>query len=161
MGQPRPPLIKWALKSKLKIEPIYFSGGLNLRSSRNQKSAEKWFIATTMIGGRQAKVAGNGESEVFASCSFSSLGLHPTLCEQLKGRCSLPLLPLSKWARKSVQNSVFVRSNREAWIRGSHEGAGADDSCCSLRQTRVIIHVHWLVVFLMLSQCCCLFILRV
>ncbi|XP_075512884.1 DEAD-box ATP-dependent RNA helicase 17 isoform X3 [Primulina tabacum] len=39
-----------------------------------------------MIGGRKVKVATNGESEVFASCSFSSLGLHPTLCEQLKER---------------------------------------------------------------------------
>jgi hypothetical protein len=25
------------------------------------------------------------ESEIFASCSFSSLGLHPTLCDQLRG----------------------------------------------------------------------------
>ncbi|XP_073016348.1 DEAD-box ATP-dependent RNA helicase 17 isoform X1 [Primulina eburnea] len=39
-----------------------------------------------MIGGRKVQVATNGESEVFASCSFSSLGLHPTLCEQLKER---------------------------------------------------------------------------
>lgn len=28
----------------------------------------------------------NGESEIFASCSFSSLGLHPTLCDQLRER---------------------------------------------------------------------------
>ncbi|OIT30753.1 dead-box atp-dependent rna helicase 17 [Nicotiana attenuata] len=28
----------------------------------------------------------NSNSEVFASCSFQSLGLHPTLCDQLKER---------------------------------------------------------------------------
>ncbi|KZV18257.1 DEAD-box ATP-dependent RNA helicase 17-like [Dorcoceras hygrometricum] len=37
-------------------------------------------------GGRKVKVGDNSDSEVFASCSFSSLGLHPTLCEQLKER---------------------------------------------------------------------------
>lgn len=26
-----------------------------------------------------------GDNSVFASCSFSSLGLHPTLCDQLRG----------------------------------------------------------------------------
>lgn len=31
------------------------------------------------------KTSNKSSSELFASCSFSSLGLHPTLSEQLKG----------------------------------------------------------------------------
>ncbi|KAK6147632.1 hypothetical protein DH2020_018544 [Rehmannia glutinosa] len=36
--------------------------------------------------GRRLKAENKNSSEVFASCSFSSLGLHPTLCDQLKER---------------------------------------------------------------------------
>ncbi|KAI3443522.1 hypothetical protein Pfo_000187 [Paulownia fortunei] len=36
--------------------------------------------------GRRIKAESKNPSEVFASCSFSSLGLHPTLCDQLKER---------------------------------------------------------------------------
>ncbi|KAK6147597.1 hypothetical protein DH2020_018509 [Rehmannia glutinosa] len=36
--------------------------------------------------GRRLKAESKNSSEVFASCSFSSLGLHPTLCDQLKER---------------------------------------------------------------------------
>ncbi|KAG8376258.1 hypothetical protein BUALT_Bualt09G0044400 [Buddleja alternifolia] len=36
--------------------------------------------------GRRVEAESNNHSEVFASCSFSSLGLHPTLCQQLKER---------------------------------------------------------------------------
>ncbi|KAL2479448.1 DEAD-box ATP-dependent RNA helicase 17 [Abeliophyllum distichum] len=34
----------------------------------------------------KSKADNNKNSQVFASCSFSSLGLHPTLCDQLKER---------------------------------------------------------------------------
>ncbi|XP_051131875.1 DEAD-box ATP-dependent RNA helicase 17 [Andrographis paniculata] len=36
--------------------------------------------------GEKPKTEGKSPSEVFASCTFSSLGLHPTLCDQLKER---------------------------------------------------------------------------
>ncbi|KAL1547853.1 DEAD-box ATP-dependent RNA helicase 17 [Salvia divinorum] len=36
--------------------------------------------------GKKAKSESKNSSEVFASCSFSSLGLHPALCDQLKER---------------------------------------------------------------------------
>ncbi|PIN10933.1 ATP-dependent RNA helicase [Handroanthus impetiginosus] len=36
--------------------------------------------------GKIMKAESKNPSEVFASCSFSSLGLHPTLCDQLKER---------------------------------------------------------------------------
>ncbi|KAK6131767.1 hypothetical protein DH2020_034463 [Rehmannia glutinosa] len=35
---------------------------------------------------RRLKAESKNSSDVFASCSFSSLGLHPTLCDQLKER---------------------------------------------------------------------------
>lgn len=38
------------------------------------------------IDGRKSKLENKNLSEVFASCSFSSLGLHSTLCDQLKER---------------------------------------------------------------------------
>lgn len=38
------------------------------------------------IDGRNIKSESKKSSEVFASCSFPSLGLHPTLCDQLKER---------------------------------------------------------------------------
>lgn len=41
----------------------------------------------------EKKTVGNGtnkeDNSVFASCTFSSLGLHPTLCDQLHGTFSL------------------------------------------------------------------------
>ncbi|KAL7136894.1 hypothetical protein ABFS83_10G060700 [Erythranthe nasuta] len=41
---------------------------------------------TNKNNGGRIKEENNTPSEVFASCSFSSLGLHPTLCDQLKER---------------------------------------------------------------------------
>ncbi|KAL1558414.1 DEAD-box ATP-dependent RNA helicase 17 [Salvia divinorum] len=38
------------------------------------------------ITGKEAKSESKNSSEVFASCLFSSLGLHPALCDQLKER---------------------------------------------------------------------------
>ncbi|XP_047948594.1 DEAD-box ATP-dependent RNA helicase 17 isoform X2 [Salvia hispanica] len=38
------------------------------------------------ITGKKAKSESNNSSELFASCSFSDLGLHPALCDQLKER---------------------------------------------------------------------------
>ncbi|XVF81988.1 hypothetical protein PTKIN_Ptkin16aG0006900 [Pterospermum kingtungense] len=49
----------------------------NLKKEKEEKMSNK---SNTMT---QTK-----ESEIFASCSFSSLGLHPTLCDQLRERLS-------------------------------------------------------------------------
>lgn len=56
------------------------------------------------------------ESEIFASCSFSSLGLHPTLCDQLRGlslslsHCTESVRNLSHWLHR-IQQEIWKKRN--------------------------------------------------
>lgn len=56
------------------------------------------------------KNKGNGaNNDVFASCSFSSLGLDSNLCEQLRGIFfSLFLLFIFGWFIESNKNLIFI-----------------------------------------------------
>lgn len=98
----------------------------------------------------KSKADGKKNSEVFASCSFSSLGLHPTLCDQLKGipfPNSVLLNFLANYNKKILYwNFVLLILNREIEFRGSNTGSGWGNSCCAIRPALVIIHNPFLFV---------------
>lgn len=50
-----------------------------------EKSLSSIKVSKRKEAGNNNNTSSKNASELFASCTFSSLGLHPTLCEQLKG----------------------------------------------------------------------------
>lgn len=52
----------------------------------------------------------NNNADIFSSCSFSSLGLDSTLCDQLKGHFSISLFQLV--VDKSIQIFMFCLSHK-------------------------------------------------
>ena len=100
--------------------------------------------------GDRSKKKEEEKSGIFASCSFSDLGLHPALCQHLQGLVLPRFLSSVRFNLNGIDALLlFLIVDRENGVWGSDTDPGASDSGCDFRPACVSFSIFIILVVCM------------